>query len=128
MAYLSDYKEVSSEYSRYSFSYLTEEEKLTDRVEILDMLEETVFAVAKTDNLIITDQIISLSFKGLNLEEASLLAKRIEKYTFVEGVAVNTASLDSREKVEEDSLLTKMVITLVAEDVSKENTEAGGDQ
>lgn len=128
MTYLSDYKEVSSEYSRYSFSYLTAEEKLTDRIEILDMLEETVFAMAKTDNLIITDHVVSLSFKGLNLEEASLLAKKIEAYDIVESVAVNTASLDSREEVEEDSLLTKMVITLVMEETVEETQEAGGEQ
>lgn len=130
MAYLADYKTVSSEYSRYSFSYLTEEEKLTDRVDILDILEETVFAMAKTDTLVISDNIVSLNFEGLTLEEASWLAKKIEDYEPVESVVVNTASLNYREENEEDGLMTRMVITLVKEETeeNQENQEVGGEQ
>ena len=71
MEYLADYKEVASKYSRYSYSYLTAEEKICDRIDILNMLESTVFSVAKMESLMITEDVISVSFKGLNLEESA---------------------------------------------------------
>lgn len=124
MAYLADYKDVSSQYSRYSFSYLKSEEKVIDRMEILDMLEDTVFADSQIESVMITENVVSLSFSGLNLEETALLAKKIEGYEIVDNVAVSTASLNSNKKSEEEVMVTKMVITLVSE----ETEEAGGEQ
>lgn len=122
--YLADYKEVSSKYSRYSYSYLTAEERLCDRIVILDMLEETVFAETTIDSVVISDDVVSLSFKGLNLEDTAKLAAKLEKYEIVESVAVNTSSLnDSGQEVGNDAIATRMVITLVSEE-----TEAGGNQ
>lgn len=123
-AYLADYKDVSSQYSRYSFSYLKSEEKVIDRMEILDMLEDTVFADSQIESVMITENVVSLSFSGLNLEETALLAKKIEGYEIVDNVAVSTASLNSNKKSEEEVMVTKMVITLVSE----ETEEAGGEQ
>lgn len=124
MAYLADYKDVSSQYSRYSFSYLKSEEKVIDRMEVLDMLEDTVFADSRIESVMITENVVSLSFSGLNLEETALLAKKIEGYEIVDNVAVSTASLNSNKKSEEEVMVTKMVITLVSE----ETEEAGGEQ
>ena len=122
--YLADYKEVSSKYSRYSYSYLTAEERLCDRIDILDMLEETVFAETTIDSVVISDDVVSLSFKGLNLEDTAKLAAKLEKYEIVESVAVNTSSLnDSGEEVGNDAIATRMVITLVSEEA-----EEGGNQ
>jgi len=124
MEYLADYKDVSSQYSRYSYSYLTAEEKLCDRMDILDMLEVTVLAQAKMDSLIITDDIVTLSFKGLNLEETAGLAAEIEAYEMVDNVAVNTASLsDNVEEKGKDALVTRMVITLVSEEAEEAEEE-----
>ena len=124
MAYLADYKDVSSQYSRYSFSYLKSEEKVIDRMEVLDMLEDTVFADSQIESVMITENVVSLSFSGLNLEETALLAKKIEGYEIVDNVAVSTASLNSNKKSEEEVMVTKMVITLISE----ETEEAGGEQ
>ena len=123
MAYLAEYKEVSSQYSRYSFSYLKSEEKVCDRIEILNMLENTVFEESQMESVIITENVVSLSFTGLNLEQTAWLAKKIEAYEIVESVAVNTATLNTY-KEEDETLVTKMVINLVSE----ETEEAGGEQ
>ena len=120
LEYLTDYKEVSSEYSRYSYSYLTAEEKLCDRIDILDMLESTVFTQAKMESLIITEDVVTLSFKGLNLQETAALAKQIEGYEIVDNVAVNTASLNEADAEKgKDALVTRMVITLVSEETEE---------
>ena len=127
LEYLADYKEVASKYSRYSYSYLTAEEKICDRIDILNMLEATVFSVAKVESLMITEDVISVSFKGLNLEESAAVTSKIEAYDIVEKVAVNTASLnDNAEEEGKEALVTKMVITLVSEE-AEETEEVGGD-
>ena len=120
LEYLADYKEVSSKYSRYSYSYLTAEEKLCDRIDILDMLEATVFTQAKMDSVIMTEDVVTLSFKGLNLQETAALAKQIEAYEIVDKVTVNTASLNDVEAEKgKDALVTRMVITLVSEETEE---------
>ena len=119
--YLADYKDVSSQYSRYSYSYLTAEERLCDRMDILSMLEVTVFARAKMDSLVITDDIVSISFKGLNLEETARLASEIEAYEIVDKVTVNTSSLNSNGSEEgKNAIVTRMVITLVSEEAEQQ--------
>lgn len=119
--YLADYKDVSSQYSRYSYSYLTQEEKVCDRMDILSMLEATLFYKAKLDSVMITDDIVTVSFRGLNLEEAAGVAGKIETYDIVEKVVVNTASLnDSAEEEGKDALVTRMVITLVSEEAEEQ--------
>ena len=115
MKYLAGYNDVSSQYSRYSYSYLTEDEILCDRMEVLAMLEETVFKQSNIETVVITNDVVSLSFKGLNLEETALLVKEIQNYDIVEKVDVNTASLNSSSD-EKDNLATKMVITLASEE------------
>lgn len=113
LVYLKDYNEISDEYNRYSFSYLTEDEVVCDRLEVVAMLEETVFKQATADSVIVTENVVSLSYQGLNLEETASLVKALEEYEIVEKVDVNTASLNSSD--EKDNLTTKMVITLVGE-------------
>ena len=124
MAYLADYKDVSSQYSRYSFSYLKSEEKVCDRMDIMDMLEETVIADSQIESIVITENVVSLSFTGLDLQESAWLAKKIEAFEIVENVSVSTASLNAYKNNEEETLVTRMVITMVSE----ETEEAGGEQ
>lgn len=114
METLRDYKEVSSQYSRYSFSYLREDEILCDRMDILAMLEQTVFVYGKVDTVSITEDVISINFTGTNLEETAQLVKLVEGYEIVSNVEVNTATLN-------EEYATRMVITLVT-------AETGGEQ
>lgn len=118
MEYLADYNEVSSKYSRYTYSYLTEDERICDRIAVLNMLEETVFEKAYIDSFVITGNVVSLSFKGLNLQEAAALASQLQGYEIVEKVEVNTASLSTSSQ-DKASMETRMVISLVTEGGAK---------
>lgn len=110
---LKEYRDISSQYSRYSFSYLHEDEILCDRMEVLAMLENTVYEKSQVQSVSITEDIVSVNLTGPNLEETAALVKLIESYEIVESVEVSTATLS-------DSHATRMVITLLS--------EAGGEQ
>lgn len=116
MAKLKEYKAVSSQYSRYSFSYLREDEMLCDRMDVLEMLEQTVFLHGKVDTVSITEDAVSINFSGSNLEETARLVQLVEAYDIVAHVEVNTATLN-------EEYATRMVITLVGTEA-----EAGGEQ
>ena len=109
---LKDYRDISSQYSRYSFSYLHEDEILCDRMEVLAMLEATVYKKSEVQSVSITEDVVSVNFTGPDLEETAALVKQIENYELVASVEVSTATLS-------DTHTTRMVITLV--------NEAGGD-
>lgn len=114
IAKLKEYKDISSQYSRYSFSYLREDEILCDRMDVLQMLEQTVFLYGSVDTVSITEDVVSINFTGTNLEETAQLVKLVEGYEIVSHVEVSTATLN-------EEYATRMVITLVG-------TEAGGEQ
>lgn len=114
MAKLKEYKEVSSQYSRYSFSYLREEEILCDRMDVLDMLEKTVFSYGDVDTVSVTEDAVSVNFSGTDLEETAQLVQLVESFDIVAHVEVNTATLNEK-------YATRMVITLV-------EVEDGGEQ
>jgi hypothetical protein len=118
MAYLADYNDVSSKYSQYSYSYLTDDEKICNRLQVLDMLEETVFLQAEIDSLVMADNVVSLSLHGINLQEAAALAQKLQGYEIVEKVEVNTASLNG-STTDKASMETTMIISLVPEGGAK---------
>lgn len=111
---LRDFKELSSQYSRYSYSYLREDEILCDRMDVLDMLEKTVFAYSNVESVSITENAVAVNFNGTNLEETAKLVQMVESYEIVSRVDVNTATLN-------EVYSTRMVITLAVE-------ETGGEQ
>lgn len=121
MAELENYEEVNDEYNKYSYSYLSEQEKIQDRMDVLSMLEATIFAKSNVQSVSISADIISVNLTDIDLESTAVLAKDIESYDIVENVTVNTASFGG-------TYTTRMVITLVSEEAVEETTEAGGEQ
>ena len=113
---LTNYEEVMDEYNKYSYSYLSDKEKIQDRMNVLSMLEETVFTYSNVQSMSISEDVISVSLTDIDLEKTALLAKTIESYEMVKAVTVNTASFGG-------TYTTRMVITLVPE-----GTNAGGAQ
>ena len=114
MEKLKYFKEFSSQYSRYSFSYLREDEILCDRMDVWNMLEKTVFAYADVKNLTISEDVVSIYFEERNLAESADIVEMIKKYDFVSEVNVTVATYQGE-------YTTRMVITLV-------KPEAGGEQ
>lgn len=89
---LSNYDAISSEYNRYSYSYLTETDKVQDRIDVLKMLENTIFKKSTVQSVVISENVVSVSLTEIDLEGTSALAKSIEGYDMVESVTVNAAS------------------------------------
>ena len=89
---LSTYDEVMTEYNRYSYSYLTKNDNVQNRMDVLKMLEETIFKKSNVQSIVISDDIVSVSIKEIDLEGTSSLAKQLEGYEMVESVTVNAAS------------------------------------
>lgn len=118
MAELTDYDEVNMEYNKYSYSYLSEQEKIQDRMDVLKMLEDTIFADSTVQSVSIAGDIISVSLTDIDLEKTSILAKDLEEYDIVDNVSVNTASYGG-------TYTSNMVITLVPQGAAK---ETGGEQ
>ena len=112
MEVLKEYKEISSQYSRYSFSYLREDEMLCDRLDVWNMLEETVFRHKDVKQFTITEDVVSLHFYERNLAESADIVELIKKYDFVADVDVTVATYNGE-------YTTYMVITLI-------DKEAGG--
>lgn len=118
---LEDYKEISSQYSRYSFSYLKDDEIICDRMDVLEMLERTVFLYSTVEYVSISGDMVSINFTGPNLEETASLVRMVEGYPIVEHVTVNTATLD-------EAYATRMVITLIGAEEAAEEDTTGGEQ
>lgn len=123
MTLLGDYSDISSKYSRYSSSYLREDEKLIDRMEIIDMLEKTVFLYSSEESVVITGDVVSVTFNGATLEESANIVSMIENYPMVSHTEVNMAALD-------EGYSTHIMITLVSEETQEESNgeAAGGEQ
>ena len=107
MTALEKYDDVNAEYNRFSYSYLSDQEKIQDRMAVLAMLEQTVFAHSKVQSISISVDTISVKLTEIELDETATLAKMIEDHEIVDSVMVNTASFGG-------TYTTHMVITLTA--------------
>ena len=88
-ATLEDFDEVSEEYARYSYGILVDALKLHDRMEVLEMLENTVFADSGITSISISGNVISLGVSGMNLDATAQLIEKIQSYSIVESVQIN---------------------------------------
>jgi len=109
---LKDYNKVKAEYSRYTQNYLKDGEILQDRVELLNVLEETVFALANFKSVSIIDDSIFLNYTGLDLEETAALVLILEGYNCVKDVTVQAASLSVNDSSGVEEINTSMIIEL----------------
>lgn len=86
---IQDYDEVAEEYARYSYKLLVDALVTQDRLDILAMLEDTVFQNGGMSNVTISGNVVSLSFRGLNLDECADLLADIQAYEMVESVVIS---------------------------------------
>lgn len=86
---IQDYDAVAEEYTRYSYTALVDKIETQDRLEILNMLESTVFKDGKMSNVSIAGNALSLSFSGLNLDQCAQLIADIQAYEMVENVVIS---------------------------------------
>lgn len=105
---IADYDEVSGEYVRYSYKILVDEQGLNDRLEVLDMLEKTVYKNSGITNVSIVGNVVSLNFSGLDLNETAQLIQEIQSYEMVSSVQVNNQTGNTND----GTYSGNMVITL----------------
>lgn len=120
---LEDYDAVSSEYIRYSYNILVDALHLQDRMDVLGMLEETVFAESNIASMSITDNVIAVTFDGLNLNGTAQLIERIKTYENVESVSIQNQSGGNEGTYSGDMIIT--LVPLVEEGAEQ---ATGGEQ
>lgn len=113
-ANLWDYDYVVSQYNRYCSSYLMANETFCDRLDVLEMLEQTVFAAARVNSISVVNNQITLNFEELDLAGTADLIKKLEGYKMVESISVRTVNAG------EDKIPTVYMTIQVTE-------EAGGE-
>lgn len=83
-----DYNEVAEEYSRYN--YTGYDKSIADRLDVLALLEREVFPVAGVESLSVSGKTMSMTLRGLTLEQVSELLHKLEADPLVEHVTVST--------------------------------------
>ena len=105
-ALLVEYDEVFSEYNNYVSSYLKDDEKIWSRLDILKMLDETIYQYGDVGSVSISGSNISTSVVGPDLEETVELVEKLEGYDMVDHVTVSTATLSGRHTINISITLT----------------------
>ena len=116
-ALLTEYDEVAAEYERYVSSYLKDDEKIWSRIEVLKMLDETIYKYGDVGSVSISNKNISTTVVGPDLEETVKLVEKLESYDMVDYVTVSTATLSGTHMIR---------ITITLTDVATETI--GGEQ
>jgi len=89
---LVNYDEVEAEYNKYSNSYMTKDERVVDRTEVLDMLESAALEDSKVKTMTISKNTLTISFADMDLDTASFVAAKLKMYDIVSSVTVNTST------------------------------------
>lgn len=105
---LEEYADVSSQYSRYSSSYLRDDEKLWNRMEVLQMLEDTIYTQSDVRSVSISQNMIFVDIVGPDLEKTAALVGQIEGYEMVDHVVVNTVTLSGQHTIRMEITLTDL--------------------
>lgn len=83
-----DYNEVAEEYSRYN--YTGYDKSIADRLDVLALLEREVFPMAGVESLSVSGKTLSMTLRGLTLEQVSELLQKLEADPLVAHVTVST--------------------------------------
>lgn len=104
MARLGEYPAVLEEYTRLA---PTERERaLTDRMDVLDLIDEVIRPAAHISRVTIQDQQVLVEFSGVTLVETADIVSRLEASPLVARTTVDTAaSEEDRATVDVDMLI-----------------------
>ncbi len=87
---LSDYDEVLSRYRLYSVT--EDEERQTDRMEILELVDTVIRSKAKITGFSVSDGYVNVSFTGVTLKQTAEIVRTLDESPLVLRTTVNTAS------------------------------------
>lgn len=100
-AKLADYDEVSREYGRYSFGWMTDSEKNTvSRMDILELIENKIMPYSGVEDFAVNSNVLTLNLKGITLEQTSSIVKLLEQDELVESASVYSATAEADSEAE----------------------------
>lgn len=95
MQELAGFDEVRDQYRRFS---ATEEERaLTDRMEVLNLLDRAVGSMAHMNTVSISEKNVQIQFSGVTLAQTAQIVKTLEESPLVARTTVNTAATTEGE-------------------------------
>lgn len=104
MARLGEYPAVLEEYTRLAPT--EREQALTDRMDVLDLIDEVIRPAAHISQVTIQDQQVLVEFSGVTLVETADIVSRLEASPLVARTTVDTAaSEEDRATVDVDMLI-----------------------
>lgn len=86
---LADYDKILLEYQRYA---ATPDEEVTDRLELLTLVDSAVRSTAKVDSIEINGEEMLLQFSGVTLSQTANIVQQLEASPLVASTQVNTAA------------------------------------
>ena len=115
-AKLKDYPELEKQYGRYSYGWMTDTEaSLVDRMDVLDILENTIYPVAHIQDFAVNNNILAVNISGLTLDQTSALVQQLEDHPLISSVSVYSATS------EDPTSQAKIAMTIILEKGGEEN-------
>lgn len=95
-----DYSALQERYDSFAVNSLTAEElSLSDRKDVLALLENTVASTADLQTVVISGNVVELQFANASLDDVSRVVASLESDPLVAGVSVSTAKTDKHDDV-----------------------------
>lgn len=114
-AKLTGYDELASQYGRYSYGWMNNEEAtLVDRMDVIEIIEELVDPIASVEDIAINLNVLNVNISGLSLQQTSALVNTLEAHPLVRSVTVSTARSEDAEL----NASVSMIVILEKEDSS----------
>lgn len=123
---LSDYDEVLQRYRLYSVT--EDEERQTDRMEILELVDTVIRPNAKITGFSVSDGYVNVSFSGVTLKQTAEIVRTLDQSPLVLRTTVNTAATEQSTEGSTAGLsLTAPSVNNPAADGGAVDTSAGTD-
>ena len=95
-----DYSALQERYDSFAVNSLTAEElSLSDRKDVLALLENTVASTAELQTVVISGNVVELQFANASLDDVSRVVASLESDPLVAGVSMSTAKTDKHDDV-----------------------------
>ncbi len=95
---IDSFGELTEEYAHYTYSGMTDAElRRADRVQVLELLDRVVLTQAGVQGWDLQENILTLYVTDQTLQQANLLAQRLEEEDLVETCMVSTAQTNQQE-------------------------------
>lgn len=115
-ARLIGYDELADQYGRYSYGWLTETEaSLVDRMDLLEILEDTISPAAIIHDFAINNNVVSVNLSDITLDETSALVMKLESDPRIESVTVYSA------KADDSDMKAQVAMTIIMQKEAAEN-------